>query len=352
MKGYKSFVLIIWALIIAMATILTLRSTETQKSRHYDLKVKASEIALLAQQKVKERYLELGFTINPEDKNQTGLIGTRYTMLTTTVGHIESKRTSTNPNFAAVIVDMLLEAGVREGDYVGMTFSGSFPALNIAASAAAEAMNLKVVIMASLGASSFGANNPDFTYVDMAEYLYEQKIFSFTPEYVSLGGANDLGSEFPKSLKEELLSRMKTLNKKIIQIEDFSENIEYRKEIFKKYGKMKAFINVGGNLVAMGQGDAVFPNKNGLIKTKNRLYSKDMGLLDVFLNENIPVIHLLDIKRLAYRYGLPIDPDGIPAIGIGGVYLEQKYNIFIPIIAIVVSFIILIFYKYFDKYFE
>ena len=106
------------------------------------------------------------------------------------------------------------------------------------------------------------------------------------------------------------------------------------------------------NLVAMGQGDAVFPNKNGLIKTKNRLYSKDMGLLDVFLNENIPVIHLLDIKRLAYRYGLPIDPDGIPAIGIGGVYLEQKYNIFIPIIAIVVSFIILIFYKYFDKYFE
>lgn len=352
MRSYKNFILVIWALIIVVAVALTLRATDTQKSRYYDVKVKAAELMLEAQDKIKERNIELGFGLSPEDKNQTGLIGTRYTMITTTLGNIESKRTSTNPNFAAVIVDMFLEAGVKEGDYVGMTFSGSFPALNIAASAAAEAMNLKVLIMASIGASSYGANNPEFTYVDMAEYLYKEEVFSFRPEYVSIGGANDTGRDIAEDVRNEILDRMISMNKKIIFEEDFTKNIELRKDIFKKYGKMKAFLNVGGNLVAMGQGNATFPNKNGLITKKNRLYSKDMGLLDTFLNENIPVIQILDIKRLAYKYSLPIDPDGIPEIGVNGVYLEKQYNISIPIIAIFVSMLVLIFYKYFDKYFE
>lgn len=353
MNNYRNFVLVVWSAILIVANMITFMTTETTKSKNYDLKVAASELMLEASNAIKEHKLNLGYPIEDVDINQTGLIGERYTVITTTLGVLESKRTSTNPNFAAVIVDMLIQAGVKEGDYIGITFSGSFPALNIAASAAAEVMNLKVLIMASIGASSYGANNPNFTYIDMAEYLYEQGFFSFKPDYVSFGGANDTGLEMPDDIKEDILTRMQNLNKSIIYETDFKKNISYRKNIFKKAGpNMKAFINVGGNLVSMGQESATFPNKNGLITKKNLIYSDDMGLLDYFLNQNIPVIHILDIKRLAYKYGLPFDPTEIPTIGSGDVYLEKKYNLFIPIISVVVSLCILIFYKFYHKYFD
>lgn len=353
MSKYKNFVLVIWSAILIIANMITFMTTETTQSKHYDLKVAASQLMLESLNAVKDYKLSLGYPIEEADINQTGLIGERYTVITTTLGVLESKRTSTNPNFAAVIVDMLIKAGVKEGDYIGLTFSGSFPALNIAASAAAEVMNLKVLIMASIGASSYGANNPSLTYVDMAEYLYQKGYFSFRPEYISLGGSNDIGMEMPEDIKEEIITRMENLNKTIIYEPDFKKNISLRKSIFKKGGlNMKAFINVGGNLVSMGQEGATFPNKNGLITKKNLVYSDDMGLLDYFLNQNIPVIQILDIKRLAYKYGLPVDPIGVPPIGSGDVYLQKEYNLIIPIISVVVSLLILSFYKFYRKYFD
>ena len=121
-----------------------------------------------------------------------------------------------------------------------MTFSGSFPALNIAASAAAEAMNLKVLIMASIGASSYGANNPEFTYVDMAEYLYKEEVFSFRPEYVSIGGANDTGRILLRMWEMKFLIEWFQWIKNYFE-EDFTKNIELRKDIFKNTAKWKRF---------------------------------------------------------------------------------------------------------------
>ena len=58
----------------------------------------------------------------------------------------------------ALLVQMLTEAGVKSGDTIGAGFSGSFPTLNLAVLAAGEAMNVKVIYIASMGASTFGAN--------------------------------------------------------------------------------------------------------------------------------------------------------------------------------------------------
>ena len=353
MSTYKNLVLFIWAGILIVAVSFTFLSSEVSISKDYDLKVEASQLMQSAMDAIKERKLELGYQIEETDINQTGMIGERYTVITTTLGVLDSKRTSTNPNFAAVIVDMLIKAGAKKGDYVGITFSGSFPTLNIAVSCAVEVMHLKPLIMCSIGASSYGANNPQFTYVDMAHYLYEEGYFSFNPNYVSLGGAKDIGEDMPEDIRTEILARMNSLGKEVIIEENYKKNINIRKDIFKKSGiDMKVFINVGGNLVAMGQEKATFPNINGLITKRNIVNSDDMGLLDYFLNQDIPVIHILDIKKLAYKYGLPIDPSPIPAIGEGKVYLETKYNLLMPIIAVVVSFIVLVFYKVFPKYLE
>ena len=83
-----------------------------------------------------------------------GIIGVEFNEITTTLGALESKRTSANPNFAAVLVDLLLEADLEEGDKVAMNLSSSFPALNIASIVACETLDLEPVIISSIGSSS------------------------------------------------------------------------------------------------------------------------------------------------------------------------------------------------------
>jgi hypothetical protein len=48
-----------------------------------------------------------------------------------------------------------------------------------------------------------------------------------------------------------------------------------------------------------------------------------------FLRQNIPVIHLGNIKELAAQYDLPAAPTSLPEIGEGKVYYERAYNIWL-----------------------
>ena len=50
-----------------------------------------------------------------DDLNETGLIGDYLTPVTTTLGNLEAKRTSVNPNAAALVVHLLFEAGSDQG---------------------------------------------------------------------------------------------------------------------------------------------------------------------------------------------------------------------------------------------
>jgi len=59
-------------------------------------------------------------TDNPEDPGHTGLIGPEWSELTTTLGDPEAKRTTINPNFAALVVHLLQEAGVQRGDTIAI----------------------------------------------------------------------------------------------------------------------------------------------------------------------------------------------------------------------------------------
>ena len=46
------------------------------------------------------------------DPNHTGLVGPEYTELFTTLGQLEAKRTTTNPDLAALMVYLLRRGGV------------------------------------------------------------------------------------------------------------------------------------------------------------------------------------------------------------------------------------------------
>src|SRR5204863_7757573 len=81
-----------------------------------------------------------GLPLNPGDTFGTGMIGVASSPITTDLGTLTSARTSTDPVFAASVVQMLYEAGVRPGDDVAVGMTGSFPGFDLSVYAGIEAI--------------------------------------------------------------------------------------------------------------------------------------------------------------------------------------------------------------------
>jgi len=67
------------------------------------------------------------------------------------------------------------------------------------------------------------------------------------------------------------------------------------------------------------------------------------GLIPLFLQDGVPVIHLLNMKTLLPSYGLPFDPSPMPAAGEGEVYMEWHYNL--PLGCILLAVSLFLFYQ-------
>lgn len=355
-RTYVNLFFIAWALLMVIAVAIALLTPEQKICRYYDEKIEAANLTNQAFEAIYQYKIEHGIEISKDDINNTGLIGDKYTSITTTLGILEAKRTSINPNFAAVILDMLKESGIKKGDEVGVIFSSSFPALNIAVLSVLEVFDLKPCIMGSIGASSYGANNPSLTFYDMSEYLYQIGIFKNRINLVSLGGASDIGSDFmDDNEKNEIISRIKSNKTDFLYESDYVQNLNFRKKYFyENVPNIKILINVGGNLVAMGRDECAFIDHNGLVKASyygvNKHKNNDKkGLMDYYLEEGINVIHMLNIKGLAVEYGLPYDPLNKVEIESGDVYFETSFDLTIPLIAIGLSIIFLCGYFVYRK---
>ena len=76
-----------------------------------------------------------GIAIEAGDINRTGLIGPEWTPLTTSQGILEAKRTSLDPNFAALLVRYFKEAGLEAGDHVPSAPAAPSPGCSLPRSA-------------------------------------------------------------------------------------------------------------------------------------------------------------------------------------------------------------------------
>ena len=322
----RKTIIILCAAAVLLASLLLLElDRKSVKADDYDLKLKAAELTDRCLKAVREIKEEKGIPINEAaDINRTGLIGEDYSFITTTLGELAAKRTSVNPNMAAVVVDMFHELGLKKGDRIAVNCSGSFPALNIAVMCAAEVLELDVIQMSSFGSSTHGANNPELTYPDMEYELLSRGLLFHKSDYVSIGGIEDLGKEMPDEIVKTVLARLEEKGYPLLYHEDLSENINKRYELYTADGEIRCFVNVGGNDVSFGNSKIIVYSDGGIL---TELPEKDgsTGLVQLFLKNGIPVIHLLNIKKLAGNYGLPVDPVPLPAPGEGGVYWKTSY---------------------------
>ena len=107
--------------------------------------------------------------------------------------------------------------------------------------------------------------------------------------------------------------------------EDLLDNVRAQYQMYRDYGDIKCFINVGGNDPSFGD-SSVIVHADGGILTELSEKDQSTGLVQLFLRDGTPVVHLLNIKSIAAAYGLPIDPSPVPAVGKGGVYERFEYN--------------------------
>jgi poly-gamma-glutamate system protein len=278
-----------------------------------DVMVRAGQImerAILAIRKSKE---PAGFDLRI-DPNRTGLIGPESSPLRTSLGDLEAKRSTTNPNIAGYMVHLLQQAGAKPGGNIAVGSSGSFPALLVAALAAAKALNVRAATILSLGASSYGATDPDFTLLDLYELLRREGICRQPPAALSLGGDKDIGNDFDAEIKDRLMTRIQASGLPFIYEPDLAKNVARRMEIYDKAspGSIAAFINCGGSYANMGTSSRVLEVRPGLHHALAVPSVSSQGVLFGMAARGIPIIHLLFIKGLVMEAGLPWDPIPLP----------------------------------------
>lgn len=321
---------------LALVGLLLVQATATrEKHPYYEQQVIAARIMEQSSLVLREAKVERGLPIDRElDPNETGLIGDEFTIITTSLGNLEAKRTSTSPSFAALMVRLFSEAGLKPGSSVAIGASGSFPGLIVATLAACEAMDLEPMLFYSVGASMYGANIPEFTFVDMLDALHAHDLLPYEILAISLGSDNDRGDGmfFPES-RETMMEIARSASASLILPENNVQSIRERLALYSEYNQGRlpdVFVNIGGASPNMGNTNASLQFPNGLVeRAKLSANDPERGLIFEYLELGVPVIHLLNIRDLALKSGIAIDPMPFPPIGSEAVYYVTKHNIWL-----------------------
>ncbi len=324
-----------------------------EKDKWYDDKLAASKLAEQARNALKNFRLQNAvFIDNVNDPNETGIIGQKYSPITTDRGLLTAKLSTTNPNFAAVVVDLLKKANLKKGDKIAIALTGSLPALNIATIAAVQTLGLDPIIISSIGSSNWGANDPEYTWLDMERILFDAGIFKEISIAASMGGGSDIGRGLSPEGRRMLKEAVQRNQIPLIYDESLSNNIEQRMVLYEKDAAnqpIKAYINVGGGIASLGSslnGDMIPTGLSMQLPDKNYpIY----GTMLKMAKRGIPIIHLQNLASLMKEYGLENNPYPLPIPGEGRMYSTLKYNYYL-ILALAGFLVCLIgFFVYHDR---
>ena len=336
--------------VIAIIAITSMISVELmkvhRKQPYYPEKLQAAKLMKEGMEAIRKYRVKHFDPIDDEvDPANSGLIGLPASPITSKFGYLPAKQTTINPNWAAVMVEMLKRAGTKKGDLVAMGFSGSFPSINLAALVAAEVLNLKAIPITSVAASTWGANIPEFTWLDMERVLYQRKIVSSRSVAASLGGQDDRAlarSRKGRDLLNEAIVRNKV---ELVEIESSKESLDARMTIYQKFARgerIKAYVNVGGGTVSVGTAAGKKLFKPGLNQRFSSSALRIDSVMSRFAREGIPIIHIIHVDDLAEQYGLPKSPNTMPSAGEGHIFIKVEYNLFL----VVANLIIMVFILY------
>ncbi len=346
-----------WSLILLFAFSIILFviarvSYVTIKADYYEQKVEAAKLMSACLDTLKTEHARLGIVIDPiNDPYQTGLIGPIRSTITTDRGLLSEKQSALNPNLAAVFVQEFSKANLKEGDHIAVGITGSNPAVNLALYSAIKVMKLKPSIVVSLSSAAYGANQEDYTWLDMESILVRSGLIDFKSSYASLGGKEDQGIGLPDDGITAMLDAMKRNEVPSLLGASLEESVKTRSTVYAQLlpegERYKLFVNIGRGLANVGSE----PNANQipegmLTKLAEEKFTPE-GVMMLMARENVPVFSMQRIQRWVKKYKLESRTDEMPKPGEGPAFSVKKHNVVIAsiclflLIAAIIAVIIL-----------
>ena len=368
----KLYVILLMALLCVAMLTISLNSKFTDKKDYYAEKVSAAEYMQYGLDVLKSASKRI-FKNNSSsfDPMETGLIFFKDEL----EGNLNSKLTTLNPNFAALVVDLITQAGIKpvdkDSDYkpkIAISFTGSMPGANLAVLSACEAMGLEPVIITSVSASNFGAlRYKKFSWLDMEYELTHpaNDYFKHKSVAASIGKRRDSGIGLNNDAIKDILGSLEKYRKiygnrefEVLYRPDkyLSHYIDRRMAIYDEKSDgapYDLFINVGGGVASVGY-YAGIKKVSGYVSAdslKNLYNSKSindcvMHRFSKSENNPVPAINIVDIENLV-KGRLPfvtLDSEIFDSskigIGEGALFSEEKYNLAIVIPCLAISLIV------------
>ena len=341
----KTSTLVVLSILALIGFLISINSTKTEVSSSYTIKVNAANYMKKSMELLKANRMISGVFIDDEnDPNETGLVGSPFSLITTDEGDLDAKLTTLDPNFAAGMVELMTQLNLQKNDTVAVLMTGSMPGANIAVLTALKSLSVVPVTITSVGASQWGANHIDFTWLDMEKILFDNNLITNRSVSASIGGRNDMGRLLSPAGRGIITENIVKHGLPLIKKEKLADNIALRMKTFEDIAiitNYKAMINVGGGVASLGTSFNSKLLPAGIIRRSDiqNISLQDGGIegvLSKFSKNNIPVLHVLNIKSLTEQLGMPFAPIPIPEIGIGALYAIERYNLSIALICLTI----------------
>ena len=340
----KTSTLVLLSALALLCFIVAVNFKIIEKSSSFDQKVVAATLMSEAMQLLKNYRMEEGVFVDIEnDPNETGMVGSPFSLITTDEGDLDSKLTTLDPNFSAVVVDLMSQLNLQDNDTVAVLMTGSMPGANLAVLSACQAMGITPITISSLGASQWGANQIDFTWLDMESILVKNGLYSSQSVAASIGGRNDMGRLLSPSGRKIITDNISFHNIPLIKNNRLAENIKTRMKYYSQLlpiSRYKAVINVGGGVASLGTSFNSKLIPPGIVKRSdlaniNRPGGIE-GVFSKFMNLGVPGLHILNIRPLTEQFKIPFAPIPAPEIGTGSLYAIERYSLIVAAICLLV----------------
>lgn len=236
-----------------------------------------------------------------------GLIGVEWSGITTTLGELGSKRTACNPAWAIQFSRWFREQGLHQGDPIAIYSSSSFPGLLLNALAAAESLELEPLVIVSLGASTWGANRLDAPWPVLAAELRRRGFISKRADYYTMGGDEELGNGMSPEGQALLRKAAGDAGVELLAAANLEEMVALKSKLLQR-GQAKLLVNIGGSHANLGDDPAILKLQPGL-NSGSGSGKEGNGVIGFALGQGIPVLHMLNIKTLGGKAGVPYDSE-------------------------------------------
>ena len=368
-RKFLSRYIILFLSIFMIVSLYLVENNMVMETTGYTQKKEAAQIADNGFRLTQDFFISKGYLCrNTGDISCTGLIGLSMTDTTTDSGDLYAKRSSVNPNLAAIFVMWLNSLNLQKGDTVALQETGSYPALDIAMLSAIKSLELKPLIIFSAGSSQFGANRPEFTWPDMYKNLVNKKLFNYDVLGITIGGSRDNGYGLNPSAIVDLHSAISRNGYKTINVpykDATNTSVKKRMAMYKKAAgdsPIKAYINVGGNMASIGLKKNIvittdskgkehkevsnartvrsFPS--GVVSKLPPQYKTINSVAVQFLQQGVPVVNIRDINSsIIKRYGITYNPASVATPGKGPAFKQKKYNTTLAVILLLIDIALL-----------